>query len=97
MKPTSIREELVHAREMLSNDPDWIVGMTPLVRAVYDKLETIIARLDNLPAVVWSIAHDENGAHGIITREPEHAQNWRDAEHTSDDDILALYPLDIKQ
>lgn len=97
MKPKSIRDELIHAREMLTGGPDCIVGMSPLVTAVYDKLGAVIERLDALPAVAWSIAHDKDGNHGIITREPEHAQNWRDAEHTTDDDILGLYPLEIKQ
>ena len=101
MKPKSIREELVHAREMLSGGPDCVVGMSPLVSNVYDKLGMIIERLENLPAVCWSIAHEENGKDGIITREAGHAQNWIDQlvkeDRHDENSILALYPLDIKQ
>ena len=96
MKSKSIRDELVHAQEMLTGGPDCIGGMTPLVSVVYDKLGTIIERLDALPAVAWSIGHDENGEDGIITKEALRAQNWMDDERTSEGSILALYPLDIE-
>ncbi len=101
MKPKSIREELVHAREMLTGGPDCVVGMNSLVTVVYDKLGTIIERLDALPTIAWSIGHDENGENGIITREAGHAQNWknrlREDDRLNEDSILGLYPLDIKQ
>lgn len=61
-----------------------------------DLLNEILEQLDNLPAVAWSIAHDENGENGILTTEAGHAQNWRDAKHTNNSDILALYPLDLE-
>ena len=63
-------------------------------------LNEILEQIDNLPAVAWSIGHDENGEDGIITREAGHAQNWRDkllADNRVDDNsILALYPLDLE-
>lgn len=65
-----------------------------------DLLAEILEQLDNLPAVAWSIAHDENGENGIITKEAGHAQNWRDSlradERLDEDSILALYPLDLE-
>lgn len=98
MKNKSIREELAYVREMLTGGPDCVVGMSPLVTSVYDRLGVVIERLNNLPAVAWSIGHDENGEDGIITREAGHAQNWRDRcredNRLDNDSVLALYPLD---
>lgn len=65
-----------------------------------DLLNEILVQLDNLPAVAWSIGHDENGEDGIITREAGHAQNWRDRcqadDRVDDDSVLSLYPLDME-
>ena len=65
-----------------------------------DLLNEILEQIDNLPAVAWSIGHDENGEDGIITREAGHAQNWRDKiredDRLDDNSVLALYPLDME-
>lgn len=86
---------------MLTGGPDCVGGMSPLTTTVYDKLGTIIERIDNLPAVAWSIGHDENGEDGLITRERSHAESWRvrlrEDDRLEETSILALYPLGIKQ
>jgi len=59
-------------------------------------LNEILAQLDSLPAVAWSIGHELDGSDGIITREARKAQQWRDAPTTKEGDVLALYPLDLE-
>ena len=59
-------------------------------------LNEILEQLDDLPAVAWSIGHDENGEDGIITKRAKQAQEWCDDERTNEDSVLALYPLDME-
>ena len=48
-----------------------------------DLLAEILEQIDNLPAVAWSIVHDENGEDGKMTH----------VDRLDDNSILALYPL----
>ena len=70
--------------------PEWLEDQA-------EDLIALVKRHEQRTEVAWSIGHDEEGLDGIVTRNPDEAQRWRDElkeRGIGDDD--SVIPLTIE-